>query len=49
VNRDQQYEHGLKVLRQIDGEAGQRVVDSLTDISPELGRQVVAWVLRRDV
>jgi 4-carboxymuconolactone decarboxylase len=43
VNRDQQYEHGLKVLRQIDGEAGQRVVDSLADISPELGHQVVAW------
>jgi 4-carboxymuconolactone decarboxylase len=43
VNRDQQYEHGLTVLRQIDGEAGQRVVDSLADISPELGHQVVAW------
>jgi 4-carboxymuconolactone decarboxylase len=43
VNRDQQYEHGLAVLRQIDGEAGQRVVDSLADISPELGHQVVTW------
>lgn len=43
MNRDQQYEHGLAVLRQIDGEAGQRVVDSLAEISPELGRQVVAW------
>ncbi|HEX8005492.1 MAG TPA: carboxymuconolactone decarboxylase family protein [Trebonia sp.] len=43
MNRDQQYEHGLAVLRQIDGEAGQRVVDSLADISPELGHQVVAW------
>jgi 4-carboxymuconolactone decarboxylase len=43
VNRDQRYEHGLTVLRQIGGEAGQRVVDSLADISPELGRQVVAW------
>jgi 4-carboxymuconolactone decarboxylase len=43
MNREQQYEHGLTVLRQIDGEAGQRVVDSLADISPELGHQVVAW------
>jgi 4-carboxymuconolactone decarboxylase len=43
VSRDQQYKHGLAVLRQIDGEAGQRVVDSLADVSPELGHQVVAW------
>jgi 4-carboxymuconolactone decarboxylase len=43
VNRDEQYEHGLRVLREIDGEAGQRVVDALADISPELGHQVVAW------
>jgi 4-carboxymuconolactone decarboxylase len=43
VNRNQQYEHGLRVLRGIDGEAGQRVVDALADISPELGHQVVAW------
>jgi 4-carboxymuconolactone decarboxylase len=43
VNREQRYEHGLGVLRAIDGEAGQRVVDSLADVSPELGHQVVAW------
>jgi 4-carboxymuconolactone decarboxylase len=43
MNRDQHYEHGLRVLREIDGEAGQRVVDALADISPELGHQVVAW------
>jgi 4-carboxymuconolactone decarboxylase len=43
VNRNEQYEHGLRVLREIDGEAGQRVVDALADISPELGHQVVAW------
>ncbi|MFG6201649.1 carboxymuconolactone decarboxylase family protein [Nonomuraea sp. JJY05] len=33
----------MKVLEQIDGEAGQRVVDSLAEVSPELGHQVVAW------
>jgi 4-carboxymuconolactone decarboxylase len=43
MNRDEQYEHGLNVLREIDGKAGQRVIDSLVDISPELGHQVVAW------
>lgn len=31
------------MLRSVDGEAGQRVVDSLADISPELGHQIVAW------
>ena len=43
MSREQQYEHGLKVLQEIDGEAGQRVVDALADISPELAHQVVAW------
>lgn len=43
MDRQERYEHGLKVLQQIDGEAGQKVVDSLADISPELGRQVVTW------
>ncbi|POX62722.1 4-carboxymuconolactone decarboxylase [Streptomyces sp. Ru62] len=41
--RDERFAHGLEVLRKVDGEAGQRVVDSLADISPELGHQVVAW------
>jgi 4-carboxymuconolactone decarboxylase len=43
MNREQQYEYGLTVLQQVDGEAGRNVVDSLADISPELGHQVVAW------
>ncbi|WP_433439262.1 carboxymuconolactone decarboxylase family protein [Nonomuraea sp. CA-141351] len=41
--RQERYEQGLAMLRQIDGEAGQRVIDSLADISPELAHQVVAW------
>lgn len=41
--RAERYEHGMSVLERIDGEAGQRVVDALADISPELGHQVVAW------
>ncbi|NUR88456.1 MAG: carboxymuconolactone decarboxylase family protein [Nonomuraea sp.] len=43
MNRQERYDHGMKVLTEIDGEAGQRIVDSLADISPELGHQVVAW------
>ncbi|MEW2250280.1 carboxymuconolactone decarboxylase family protein [Streptomyces sp. NPDC014776] len=43
TTRDERYAQGLEVLKRIDGEAGQRVVDSLADISPELGHQVVAW------
>ncbi|MBF6173255.1 carboxymuconolactone decarboxylase family protein [Nocardia blacklockiae] len=41
--RDQRFERGLEILTRIDGEAGQRVIDSLSDISPELGHQIVAW------
>ncbi|MET7464924.1 carboxymuconolactone decarboxylase family protein [Nonomuraea sp. NPDC005501] len=43
MNRQECYEHGMTVLEQVDGEAGQRIVNSLADISPELGHQVVAW------
>lgn len=43
MTRDEKYQHGLRVLQQIDGESGQKVVDSLADVSPELGHQVVAW------
>lgn len=43
MNRDERYQYGMKVLEQVDGEAGQRIVDSLADTSPELGHQVVAW------
>ncbi|MCS0601890.1 carboxymuconolactone decarboxylase family protein [Streptomyces sp. LP11] len=43
TTRDERFAHGLEVLRSVDGEAGQRVIDSLADISPELGHQIVAW------
>ncbi|MBD2896329.1 carboxymuconolactone decarboxylase family protein [Actinomadura nitritigenes] len=43
MDREERYRYGMKVLEQVDGEAGQRVVDSLADVSPELGHQVVAW------
>ncbi|MEU5593746.1 carboxymuconolactone decarboxylase family protein [Streptomyces sp. NPDC020298] len=43
TTREERFAHGLEVLKRVDGEAGQRVVDSLADISPELGHQVVSW------
>jgi len=33
----------MKVLTNINGESAPNVIESLADISPELGRQVVAW------
>ncbi|MFF9626008.1 carboxymuconolactone decarboxylase family protein [Streptomyces griseosporeus] len=43
TTRDERFAQGLEVLQRVDGEAGQRVIDSLADISPELGHQIVAW------
>jgi 4-carboxymuconolactone decarboxylase len=42
-SRQHRYELGMEELNRIDGEAGRNVIDSLADISPELGHQVVAW------
>lgn len=41
--RQERFDHGKRVLDAIDGEAGQKVIDSLADIAPELAHQVVAW------
>ena len=43
TTREERFAHGLEVLKQVDGEAGQRVVDSLAGISPELSHQIVSW------
>ena len=43
TTREDRFAHGMEVLKRVDGEAGRRVVDSLADINPELGHQVVAW------
>ncbi|MFF2656379.1 carboxymuconolactone decarboxylase family protein [Kitasatospora sp. NPDC058032] len=43
TTRQERFERGLAVLTSVDGEAGQRVIDSLADIHPELAHQVVAW------
>lgn len=41
--RQDRFDNGMQVLDAIDGEAGTRVIESLADIAPELGHQIVAW------
>lgn len=40
---DSRYDRGLRNLAAIDGEAGQRVIDSLKDIAPDFARYVVEF------
>ena len=40
--RAQRFAAGKAVLDAVDGDAGDRVIDALADVSPELAHQVVA-------
>jgi 4-carboxymuconolactone decarboxylase len=42
MNRDR-YERGLEKLKEIDGEAGERVIESLKDIAPDLARYTIEF------
>ncbi|MFT4088931.1 MAG: hypothetical protein QM658_17590 [Gordonia sp. (in: high G+C Gram-positive bacteria)] len=42
TTRSQRYAFGRTVLDSVDGAAGGAVVDALSDVSPELGHQVVS-------
>lgn len=42
MNEDR-YARGWKKLKEIDGEAGERVIDSLKDVSPDLGRYTIEF------
>lgn len=37
------FERGLEKLREIDGEAGERVIDSLSDIAPDFARYLIEF------
>jgi 4-carboxymuconolactone decarboxylase len=37
------YERGLEKLKEIDGEAGERVIESLKDIAPDLARYTIEF------
>jgi 4-carboxymuconolactone decarboxylase len=42
MNEDR-YARGWKKLKEIDGEAGERVIDSLKDVCPDLGRYTIEF------
>ena len=37
------FERGLENLRRIDGEAGEKVIESLQDVSPDLARYTIEY------
>jgi 4-carboxymuconolactone decarboxylase len=41
--QDKRYERGWQKLKEIDGEAGERVIESLKDIAPDLGRYTIEF------
>ena len=41
MKHSERYEMGWKKLQEIDGEAGERVVESLKDIAPELAQYII--------
>ena len=43
TTKSEQYKKGWNRLCEIDGEAGQKVIQSLQDISPDLGKYVIEY------
>lgn len=43
MNTENRYERGLAKLREVDGEAGERVMQSLQDIAPDFARYVIEF------
>jgi 4-carboxymuconolactone decarboxylase len=37
------YQQGWHKLKEVDGEAGERVIESLKDIAPDLGRYIIEF------
>ena len=42
MNNDR-YDRGFEKLKEIDGEAGERVIDSLKDISPDFAKYIIEF------
>lgn len=40
---NKRYTSGLNKLREIDGEAGQKIIDSLASISPDLAKYTIEF------
>jgi 4-carboxymuconolactone decarboxylase len=41
--KNERFEKGLKKLQEIDGEAGQKVIDSLASIAPDLAKYTIEF------
>jgi 4-carboxymuconolactone decarboxylase len=41
--KNERFEAGLKKLNEIDGEAGQKVIESLASIAPDLARYIIEF------
>lgn len=40
---DERYQRGWEKLKEVDGEAGAKVIESLKDIAPDLGRYTIEF------
>jgi 4-carboxymuconolactone decarboxylase len=45
VSNKERYVRGFAKLKEIDGEAGERVIESLKDISPDFARYLIEFPL----
>lgn len=43
VNDEDRFTRGWKKLKEIDGEAGERVIEALKDIAPDFGRYIIEF------
>lgn len=43
AGNDERFKRGWEKLREIDGEAGERVIESLKSIAPDLGRYTIEF------
>ena len=43
MNKQDRYQRGWEKLKEVDGEAGERVVDSLKDIAPDFARLLIEF------
>lgn len=43
MSMKERYERGLELLRQVDGDGGVQVVDSLKDLAPDVGRYIIEF------
>jgi 4-carboxymuconolactone decarboxylase len=43
MNEQDRYQRGWERLKEVDGEAGQKVIDSLKDIAPDFARLVIEF------